>query len=137
MSIRATILLLLSLIFFMSGLSILMSPFPASYAKFDPSIHAHLEVMTVTQIGWLFISLGIIGVVSALVKSLRMCGYSAFMFVSTFWMWLYLVSWAETGYWRSVFGAVQYLLFVGVLWASSRVVEVPRKLAVRLHDLRQ
>lgn len=128
LSVRAKILLLVSVIFALSGFSILLSPFPLAYYAVDPSIHAHLAIMSVKFIGWMFLSVGLFGSISAAFQK-TVLGYGALMFVSTYWLLLYLVSWAETGYWRSIFGAAQYLMFVGVLAVASGVVEIPKKVA--------
>lgn len=121
---RAKILVLLALVYITSGLQLLLSNIPAAALYGDPSLQAHLEIFTPTQVAWLFIGLGLVGVATVLMKK-PLWGYFPFMFVSSMWGLLYLVSWYETGYWRSVFGAVIYVLIVGILFVSSKTVEMP------------
>lgn len=135
MSTRALVLLLVSLIFMLSGLSILVSNLPGKYAELDPSIHAHLALLSVGHIGLMFFLVGLLGCTASFFTNLHLFGYVALQALSTFWGGLYIVSWIETGYWRSVFGMIQYILLIGILWIASRLVEVPKKLGQTLHKL--
>lgn len=134
MSGRAKILLLLSLIFFLSGIALFSLPIPAAALAADPTLHAHLRLMSVNQIAWLFTLVGGFGVLTSLFKRLITWGYSALMFVNMFWFLLYMLSWAETGYWRTIFAAAQSGLIIGTLWIASNIVEFPKPLASLIHE---
>lgn len=134
MSGRAKILLLISLIFLSSAVAIFSTPIPAAALAADPTLHAHLHLLTIHEIAWLFTGVSVFGIVSSFFQRLIAWGYAAMMFANIFWLLLYVLSWIETGYWRTVFSATEYALIVGILWIGSSVVEIPKALAVYIHE---
>lgn len=125
---KSKIMYLVCVAYFLSGLNLLSNNIPRSVLKkADPSITAHLTLASVHQVGWFFMIVTPICFALTLLKKVHWA-YGIMTFVLFFWALLYLLSWAETGYWRSIYGAANYFLVVGILVLCSRIVEMPKPL---------
>lgn len=120
---RGKMLWIMSMLFTLSGFNVLTSGFTTQQLKMDPGTTAHFKLMTPHEAGWLFMLVGLFGVVCA-IKKWYNAGYGGFLGLSVFWGLLYFESWALTGYWRSVWGATLYALVAAILWVSKNVVEL-------------
>lgn len=125
------VLILLGALFVMNGANVISYPLPDAVIAMDPAITAHLSLLGVSGIGWLFVT---VGALTALLAAFRRYSqaYLVMQFVCVFWGALFLVSWAETGYWRAIFPAASYAMFVGVLHVVSRSVVIPKPLVEKL-----
>ncbi len=116
---KCKVLLLLGLVFFSAGFSLLTSNVPDEVFKSDPSVHAHVQLVGINGAAWLFMLFGGLGMVTAFTRRFDI-GYLALMALSMWWGLLYIVSWLSTGYWRSIWGCTLYFLIAGVLWITSK-----------------
>lgn len=123
---RAKILTLISVAYFIAGLNVYLTKVPrALLAKADPSISAHLRLFTLHQVGFLFMFVSIGCLIGVAFKKVDYA-YSAMTFLIVFWTSLYFLSWAETGYWKSIYGIANYALVSGILILCSRIPDMPK-----------
>lgn len=107
--------------YFLSGLNLWYTP-PQITKKLlemaDPGTTAQLNLFSIQFYGMFFMVVCVICFALTLVRRTHWA-YGIMTFVITFWALLYLVSWAETGYWRSVYDASGYFLTTGLLLLCS------------------
>lgn len=140
---RSKILYLIAAAYFLAGFRVYQIKATTDQLKAaDPTVQAHLDLLTVHQVGWLFMGTAIVsaGVVlyedmaphakwAVRLKSIAF-GYSLMTFVLMFWTALYALSWVENGDWHALYGIGNYGLTVGILLLCSKIVELPDKRAV-------
>lgn len=124
---KSKILYVVAVAYFISGYKVYTTPNVslALIRKLDPSITAHTDMFTLHQIGLIFM------VATVLASGLAFKGkvslaYGLLTFLLVWWGLLYIVSWIQTGYWQSLYGAVNYALTSTVLILCSRIVEMPK-----------
>jgi hypothetical protein len=49
--------------------------------------------------------------------------YAITQFLTASWGLLFIVSWIDTGYWRSICSCVTYLVLTGFLYIGSQIVD--------------
>lgn len=121
---KAKILFMFGLIFFASAMNIITTNLPAALYAMDKTTEAHRKLLTVPQVGWLFLALSLMWMICAVYKRLINFGYSTMMFVASFWGLLYIVSWTLNGEWRAVYAATLYWLIAGILYVTSSQPEL-------------
>lgn len=132
---KSKILYLVAVAYFLSGFSTYGTKIPTStYKQLDPSVTAHLNLLSLHQIGLLFMITSAVAFVLTLFKQVNL-GYSLMTFVLMFWTLLYVQSWIQTGYWQSIYGIANYLLTTGILILCSRIVEMPKVLSNHTKEL--
>lgn len=123
---RAKILYLVSLAYLIAGFSVYNIHVPRSTLKLaDPSLTAHLRLFTVHEIGLLFMLVSLGCILGTAFKKVDYA-YSVMTFLIVFWTSLYLLSWAQTGYWKSIYGVANYALVSGILILCSRIPDMPK-----------
>jgi hypothetical protein len=123
---KSKILYVICLAYFISGFAAYNISVPSLelLRKADPSITAHTDLFTLHQIGLIFMISTTIAALLTLKNKVEW-GYSLLTFVLSWWAMLYLVSWAQTGHWQSVYGFVNYGLITMVLILCSKIAEMP------------
>lgn len=122
------ILYLVCLAYFISGFQVYNTSVPSLklLRAADPSITAHTNIFTLHEIGLVFMIATVVAAALTHFWKRSQWGYSLITFLLTWWGLLYLVSWAQTGYWKSIYGAVGYGLTVSILILCSRIVDAPK-----------
>jgi hypothetical protein len=121
-SVRSKILIGVTFLFFMNGLNILTNPTIKEYAHLDPSLTAHLKVLSVTNIGWLFVMFFPFVVLLIFCRKV-VAAYALTQFLTATWGLLFIVSWIDTGYWRGLYSAVTYLVLTAFLYVGSQIID--------------
>jgi hypothetical protein len=123
---KALVLYALCIGYFVAGFNVLNigATDLALLRQADPGITAHTDIFTLKQIGWFFMIVTILCAILGFLKKVNW-GFSILTFVLTWWACLYLVSWAQTGYWESVYGFINYGISALILVLVSRLVDPP------------
>lgn len=114
---RASILLLLGIIFVINGWVIIDTADQLARSPIaQQSYAAHLDVFGMTAWGWIFAVVGSTSAIAGLVPRLpAWVGFAGLQLLATFWGLLFIASYAQTGYGRAWLGALQWGAIVGIL----------------------
>lgn len=111
--------------YFVAGYSVYTLKVPLDLIRqADPSITAHTDMFTLHQIGLIFMASTIFAALLTF-RGKSEWAYTQMTFLLTWWALLYLVSWAQTGYWQSIYGFVNYALTAIIVMLCSRIIELP------------
>lgn len=112
---RSLVLVLVGLLFILTGIGWLTLGYPVAIAQAYPPLAAHMAVMGLYKWAAVFIGTGSFAVWCGAARKWTP-GYVALMAVSSWWSLLYFVSFAMNGEWRAVTqGSVAWLLVTGFL----------------------
>ncbi len=128
---KSKILYAICFAYFLSGYSVYTTKAPLELIRqADPSITAHTDMFTLHQIGLVFM---IATVLSSLLlfKNKADWAFSLMTFVITWWALLFILSWIQTGYWQSIYGAANYGMVAIILIMVSRIIEMPPAMQTR------
>jgi hypothetical protein len=124
--VKSKILYLICIAYFVSGYSVYTTKAPlALIRQADPSITAHTDIFTLHEIGLVFMIGTSVSIILGLLKKVEWA-FSLMTFIITWWALLFLVSWARTGYWQSIYSFVNYALVASLLIMVSNIVEMPK-----------
>jgi hypothetical protein len=126
--IKSAIMYFICIAYFLDGLNLYSLPDSDRQIlkTLDPSTTAQLDLLSTHQMAYLFTT------VCVVCFGLTMWGkvhiaYGLMTFLVLFWALLFLVSWAITGYWQSIYNGAQYFLTTAVLVMCSKIVETPTR----------
>ncbi len=125
---KSKIMYVVCIAYFISGLNVYNTKVPLDLLKqVDPSITAHVTILSLHQIGLVFMGMSLLCAALTRFKKTEVA-FGLMTFLLTFWAMLYMVSWAQTGYWQSIYGIANYALVCTMLILISRIVEMPKNL---------
>lgn len=130
---RASVLLLLGVIFLINGWVIIDTAARVGRTKLTSRIYsAHLDVASMTVWGWVFLGVGALAVIAALVPRLpAWIGFAGLQALATAWALLYAASYFQAHYGRTWLGVLQWGAIAGVLIIISDWDDPPAHRATR------
>lgn len=127
---RSRVLILMGVVFVVTGISYLTLDYPIALAENYPPLQAHMRLFGLTVWAWIFIASGATAILAGFIQR-HTLGFVALMSLSSCWSLLYFVSWAMNGYWRAVTQGSALWLLVAALLAALADWPDPIRLTIR------